>query len=135
MTAAEKVFARFSSMRFPQKALLPTNALAVACTFRDMILQAMKEAGLSPQDCAMSIVIADTNLENRHTLRIECGKEADLCALMVQMPAVTLGVVIAILDREQDKRLLRAFPFVYGDRALQWLSDALDEQEMPSLAN
>jgi hypothetical protein len=95
----------------------------------------MTNAGLDAKDAATAIVYTDSNLSGVYSVKLKSGEETKVLDEMLKITAVTVGLVIAIHDREADKRLLTAIPFLQGDQALKWLSEILDRQEKPTVVN
>lgn len=95
----------------------------------------MESSGLSVEDCATGIVFVDPDLTGVYALKLVPGEETRVLDKMMQITAVTVGLVIAILDRERDERIIKAYPFLKGDRALQWLSEVLDREEVQQYVN
>jgi hypothetical protein len=138
MTTAQRVFRRIASGRFKERALTPAYALAEACAFRDRLESDMQKQGLEPGDCATAIVFVDAegDAAGVYAIRLKHGEETSVLDKMMQIKtAVTIGLVIAIMDRERDERILKAYPFLKGEQSLKWLSGVLDRQEVREYVN
>lgn len=135
MTVAQRVFRKIASGRFKERALQPISALDEACKFRNRLEIAMEEARLSREDCATGIVFVDADFSGLYSIKLSPGEEARVLEKMMQIQAVTVGLVIAIRDRERDERIIKAYPFLKGNQALQWLSEVLDREETARFVN
>lgn len=135
MSMAQKVFRKVAAGRFKERALRPIFALSEACAFRDKVQSEMKAAGLDSKDCATAIVFVDSDLSGLYSVKLNPGEENRVLDKMMSIEAVTVGLVIAIRDREKDERILKAYPFLKGEQSLKWLSEVLNRQEVQQYVN
>lgn len=135
-TVAQRVFQKLSAGRFKERALTPLYALAEACAYRDRLVAGMTNAQLKTEDCAAAIVFVDSDLQGLYSVKLKPGDETKVLDKMIQINAVTVGLVIVIRDHERNgERMLKAIPFLKGERARQWLSEVLDREDTPSYVN
>lgn len=135
MSMAQKVFRKVSAGRFKERALKPFFALYEAVSFRDRLRNEMCSSGLDPEDSATAICFIDPDLSGLYSVKLIPGDEAKILDKMEKLQAVTIGLVIAIRDRQKDERIIKAYPFLKGDQSLKWLSEVLDREEVKRYVN
>ena len=103
MTKAEKVQRRFSAGRPTNELRTAQEAIWMARALKHQLHDAMKEEGLSPDDCYVHIAALTPDLSMLLTHRFVDGNEEEIKALhgkVTSVCSIMVGLIFAIEERE-----------------------------------
>jgi ribosomal protein L22 len=105
MTKAKKIQHTFIAGKKPAAELKsPGEAIRAASVLYRGLQDAMTEKGLDPQDVRVAICFCDTGLTLAVMQRFIPGPEGEkaIAESLASQPAIMLGLVFGIVDREED---------------------------------
>ena len=126
MTTAKKIHHSFVAGKPPQTELRSANdAVRAAQVLHRGLQAAMSERGLDPNDVRVAIAFCDTGLTLAVMQKFIPGQEKFVTESLADQPAIMLGLIFGIVDREEDPNgdVLWAGmkPFIFSRQVVDWL--------------